>query len=117
MISFIKYVHLRELLSCFGREPVGRPSLQLRRQSSGHFESKLRTLVGVIRSDVQRQAERFADVQKETRDLQHVTFSLLDLLSVKLHVFQDLFLRIYLMKGSFLYLGDFGWSYSDMAGE
>ena len=38
-----------------------------------------------------REAERFADVQKETRDLKHVTFSLLDLLSVKLHVFQDLF--------------------------
>ena len=74
-------------------------------------------IVGVIGSDVQRQAERFADVQKGTRDLQHVTFSLLDLLSVKLHVFQDLFLRIYLMKGSFLYLGNFGWSYSDMAGK
>ena len=85
------FVHLRELLNCFSREPVGRPSLQLRRQSSGHFESKLQTFVSVIRSDVQRQAERFADVQKETRDLQHVTFSLLDLLSVKLHVFQDLF--------------------------
>ena len=90
-MSFIKYVHIRELLNCFGREPVGRPSLQLRRQSSGHFESKLRTLVGVIRSDLQRQSERFADVQKETRDLQYVTFGLLDLLSVKLHVFQDLF--------------------------
>ena len=57
----------------------------------------------MIRSDVQGQAERFADVLKETRDLQHVTFSLLDLLSVKLHVFQDLFLRIYLINGSFLY--------------
>ena len=42
-------------------------------------------------SDAQRQAEGFEDAQKETRDLQHVTFSLLDLLSVKLHVFQDLF--------------------------
>ena len=85
-------VHLRELLNCFSREPVSRPSLQLRRRSSGHFESKLRTLVDrVFGSDAQRQAEGFEDAQKETRDLQHVTFSLLDLLSVKLHVFQDLF--------------------------
>ena len=61
----------------------------------------------MTRSDVQRQAERFVDVQKETRDLQHVTFSLLDLLSVKLHVFQDLFFEDIFNKGFFF---NFGWS-------
>ena len=68
----------------------------------------------MIRSDLQRQSERFADIKKETRDLQYVTFGLLDLLSVKLHVFQDLFFEDIFNKGFFF---NFGWSQSDKAGE
>ena len=62
-------VHLKEILICFGREPVGRPSLQLRRQSSGHFESKLRTFVGVIRSDMYRDRRRDLQMYKKRQEI------------------------------------------------